>query len=196
MRLKFFFVLVFAIIVSITGCRLDLKKDKNKILDLEDLLDAQVRLLSTKDLKLKKETIIGDSIENFIISPDSAGWARELSIFKTADINKPGLLEFYDKKVVEIGNTEKEEYVLLDSNQSETMYLQINKNNESGVISSIEALQHIKNPIYQSRRKLVLIFSLQINDAIHLDSFAIEGYQKMILQDSIIYFTAGKILTE
>jgi len=195
MKLIKFLLLALSLIIYFTGCHRELEKNKSEIFSLESLLDSQIKLLSINKLQLKKETHLGDNIENLIITPDSSAWAKELSIFRTADINKPGLKDFYDKDVVEIGNIEKEEYFLLDSNQSETIYLRIHKDNKSGIISSIEALQHIKNPIYQSQRKLVLNFKQNDDETIRLDSFAIKGYQKMILQDSVNYFTGGKILT-
>jgi len=181
------------IILLSSGCRREINTDQRNFFDLEGFIDSQVLLLSEGNYELTKKTRIGDNMENLVLQPDSSGWQKELSIFKTADIDKPGLQEYYDKILLDSGNIEVENYTLNDSSVSETVFLRIERDKMSNRIRTIKAAQQSTNPIYYSKRKLFLLFYPINEGKIRLDSFAVKGFQKMVLQDSITYFTAGKI---
>ena len=62
--------------------------------ELEELIDDQIELLSKKEFSLYKVTGLNGRLEEIQQKPDSTAWRKELSIFKSADINKPGLIPF------------------------------------------------------------------------------------------------------
>ncbi len=184
---------ILALVLMFAHCRQRTIRDSGVVFDLEKLIDDQVCLLTRGEFELEKKTSIKDSVESFSLLPDSLGWQKELSIFKTADIHKPGLREFYLKITTETQASKIESYSLQDTAQSETVLLNVIKGKESDLIQSIEAVQHTNNPIYHSKRDLYLYFKHPGPEKIQLDSFVVKGFQKMILQDTVSYFTAGKI---
>jgi hypothetical protein len=171
------------------------QKDPRVIFDLEGFIDGQVEWLSSQDPGLEKHTGMAGDSEMLVLDHDSLGWQKELSIFKTADIHKPGLRDYYEKVRKDSGTESIDEYVLKDTSKSETLFLRIIREKGSDLVREIEAGQHSDNPIYNSRRDLYLRFLPVDQEQVRLDSFGIRGYQKMILQDSIFYFTSGKIIT-
>jgi hypothetical protein len=176
-----------------TACQRRITRDSIEFFDLGSFIDRQVDLLTEGSFELKKKTLIGDSMEILVLLPDSLGWDKELSIFKTADIHKPGLRELYEKTIRETDSFKIENYALSDTTESETIQLSIRKDKRTEHIRSIDAVQHTTNPIYNSRRNLHMMFRSGKEGKILLDSFTVRGFQKMILQDSVTYFTAGKI---
>ena len=186
--------LILVMVLLLVNCRQQAIRDSRPVFDLESLIDDQVCLLTGGDFELNKKTVINDSVESFSMMPDSLGWHKELSIFRTADIHKPGLREFYEITLSESDGSEFEEYSLTDRTQSETLFLKIKRNKASDLVQSIEAAQQTNNPIYHSKRDLYLYFIDSGQDTIQLDSFVVKGFQKMVLQDTVSYFTAGKII--
>lgn len=161
--------------------------------ELEELIDEQIELLSKEEFVLHKTTVLNAKVEEVQLKPDSTSWRKELSIFKSADINKPGLIPFYTYTQLEINGLLEDQYVLNDSGRSETTYLRILKHRSTRQISRITAVQKVVNPIYESSRKMELYFKESEGAGILLDSFSINGYQKMVSQDSVVFFTSGKI---
>jgi hypothetical protein len=186
--------LLILLILFLGNCRQRSAQDSRVFFDMDKLIDDQVKLLSKEDFELEKKIIIDDSVESFHLMPDSIGWQKELSIFKTADIHKPGLRGFYKKRISETNDAQIEDYILEDTAQSETLFLKIKRNKVDDQVQSIEASQRTNNPIYHSKRDLYLYFNHSGPGEFHLDSFAVKGFQKMVLQDTVSYFTAGKIL--
>jgi hypothetical protein len=185
---------VFFVLLSCIVCQPKSTSNQEKFFDLESFIDKLVGELSSDNYRLHKQTVIDDSVETVTIIPDSPGWHKELSIFKTADIHKPGLREYYEKSVLDTGNVIIENYRLREKAESETLFLQIERIKKTMGIRLIKASQRTNNPIYYSRRKLYMEFHFTDDDGMLLDSFAVQGFQKMVLQDSVKYFTSGKIL--
>lgn len=194
MRLPEAQLLCLMLVFVLADCQQRTIRDSSDIFNLEGFIDDQANRLSRGDLELKKRTVIDDSVETLRLIPDSLGWQKELSIFKTADIHKPGLRDFYTKTITETGGSEIEGYAIKDTAQSETIFLKIKRDKNTDLIQSIEAAQRTNNPIYHSNRDLYLQFEHPDQNVIQLDSFAVRGFQKMILQDTVHYFTAGKII--
>ena len=194
MKLPLAQFLILVLVLFFANCRKQAIRDSRPVFNLENLIDDQVSLLTGGDFELNKKTNIDDSVESFFLRPDSLGWQKELSIFRTADIHKPGLREFYKISLSESDGSEIAEYSLTDTAQSETLFLKIKRNKASGQVQSIEAAQQTNNPIYHSKRDLYLFFINSGPDKIQLDSFVVKGFQKMILQDTVSYFTAGKTI--
>jgi hypothetical protein len=186
--------LPFLLVLFLAECHQRTIQDSREVFNLENFIDNQVSLLSEDGLELIKQVIINDSLESLRLIPDSLAWEKELSIFKTADIHKPGLRDFYTKTITDTNGSEVEEYTLKDTAKSETLFLKIKRDRNSDLIQSIEAAQQANNPIYRSRRHLYLQFEHKDHDKIRLDSFGVRGFQKMILEDTLSYFTAGKII--
>jgi hypothetical protein len=85
-------------------------------------------------------------------------------------------------------------YILLDSGNSNTIFQKIYRDDASDHLLKIQALQVVKNPIYDSKRFIEIIFKDVDSDKQIIDSISVEGYQTMILSDTTFYRSISKIL--
>ncbi len=169
-------------------------REQADIFDLEKFIDEQIEELAEGKYELQKLTVIDDSVERATVTHDSAGWTKELSIFKTADIHKPGLRDYYERSVISRNGNRIEKYTLRDTSESRTLYLTIIYREDSRAVSQVKAAQQTNNPIYQSKRDLFIGFKRLDDQGILMDTFSIKGFQKMVMQDSVNYFSAGKLI--
>ncbi len=169
------------------------QSDQNSF-DLVGLVDSQVILLTNNNYQIRKISRLGSSNESTQFVPDSAGWARELNIIRTADISKPGLRSYYAIETYDSLEFKIDHYTLLDSGNSTTIYQKIYWEKASGQLMKIQALQNVNNPIYNSERYIEIIFNKEDRENLVIDSIIVEGFQKMILSDTTLYRSISKIL--
>ena len=169
------------------------QSDQNSF-DLVGLVDSQVILLTNNNYQIRKISRLGSSNESTQFVPDSAGWARELNIIRTADISKPGLRSYYAIETYDSLEFNIDHYTLLDSGNSTTIYQKIYWEKASGQLLKIQALQNVNNPIYNSERYIEIIFNKEDRENLVIDSIIVEGFQKMILSDTTLYRSISKIL--
>jgi len=186
--------LAFVLWISSCGNRPE-NQSKIKTFDLVGLIDSQVNLLSSNKYQIQKTSRLGSSEESTRYVPDSAGWARELNVIRTADISKPGLRAFYTIETYDSLEFTIDQYNLIDSGNSNTIYQKIYHRRSSGQILKVQALQKVNNPIYDSRRFIEISFKEKKDeDNLIIDSIVVVGFQKMILSDTTFYRSIGRIL--
>lgn len=165
-----------------------------KSFDLVGLVESQVIFLTDNEYQLIKKSSLGPSDDLAEYVPDSAGWVREMSILRTADISKPGLRSYYALDSYDSLDYTIEHYNLLESGNSNTIYQKIYRDAASDQLLKIQALQNVSNPIYDSKRYLEITFQKVGKDTEIIDSIVVRGYQTMILSDTVIYESISKIL--
>jgi hypothetical protein len=185
--------LIFIFWMASCGNMAENQSDQNSF-DLVGLVDSQVILLTNNNYQIRKISRLGSSDESTQFVPDSAGWARELNIIRTADISKPGLRSYYTIETYDSLEFNIDHYTLLDSGNSTTIYQKIYWEKASGQLLKIQALQNVNNPIYDSERYIEIIFNKEDRENLIIDSIIVEGFQKMILSDTTLYRSISKIL--
>jgi hypothetical protein len=161
--------------------------------DLEGIIDAQVFFLSKNNIGVQKITSLGpkeDRVEHY---PDSAGWAKELNIIKTANIDKPGLKPYYDLLTTDSSIYFIDSYVLNDTGRAITLYQKIYRHKKNNIIKRIKIRQQIINPIYHSGRAIEVVFKESEENMI-IDSIIVNGYQKIIFLDTAYYQTISRTI--
>ena len=185
--------LIFIFWMASCGNMAENQSDQNSF-DLVGLVDSQVILLTNNNYQIRKTSRLGSSDESTQFVPDSAGWARELNIIRTADISKPGLRSYYTIETYDSLEFNIDHYTLMDSGNSTTIYQKIYWEKASGKLLKIQALQNVNNPIYDSERYIEIIFNKEDRENLIIDSIIVEGFQKMILSDTTLYRSISKIL--
>jgi hypothetical protein len=173
-----------------------IKTDKaaaNKYFDVNGLIDYQVVLLdSISPLFLKRAVIDGKEENTQFSANDSSAWAKELAIFKSADINKPMLVDSYTKIESEISGIKTIIYQSKypDATQVDSLAISF----ASGVDNPSKIHAHIadKNALFQSAKNIELTFE-NVKDQNMLSGFKIEGWQKMVAQDRSSYKIEGTL---
>lgn len=175
------------VLLLVSACSRNIENQSNTdIFDLEGLIDSQVITLSSNNYGIQKLIKLGSEEDMIEYYPDSAGWARELDIIKTANINKPGLSPYYNLLTQDSSIYLIDTYVLNDTGRSSTLYQKIYRSKKSRYINKIKIKQQTDNPIYHSGRNIEVVFKQQEDDVI-IDSIIVSGYQKIIFLDTALY---------
>jgi hypothetical protein len=165
----------------------------NQYYDINGLIDHQVKTLDSISLFLLKKAAI-DGVEESVqfSQPDLAAWTKELSIFKSADINKSMLVGSYD--IIEIKNADIEFLIYKSKTPENTQVdsLALSFMAEEKYPLKIHACITNSNALFESAKHLDLNFN-NANRVKLLSSYKIEGWQKMISKDSTTYSIAGSI---
>jgi len=154
--------------------------------DLRGLLLDQLELLDSVNPQLVKTAEIEDKTEKEVFTPDSAGWANELDAFFQTDINKPVLRDMYLIKDTVDGNLQQRIYRHLESDAAGVRYLKVSYREKLNEVRKIQALYVEKNALYESSRLLQLQFEENASE-LRLKGYGVDGFQKMILKDTVYY---------
>lgn len=175
-----FFALGWVIII---GCqKLRPKKiDTPEYPDLKEFSMSQAGILG--DASMEKTVMLDGQSETNVLSMDSIKWRKELSFFTEMNPNQP-------------------EYVgafLVNRNDERTAFEL--KPNENGILKQLtlekSASEYTRMTAIIHEDKDIYIHHRDINVAIsngQIDSFLIEGYQKVILKDTVWFRISGKVL--
>lgn len=163
----------------------------NTFFDIAGLIDHQVQLLDSIGPSLLKKAIIDGVEENTKFTPsDGAIWAKELMIFKSADINKPKLVDNYEIIETQISDLKiiiyKSKYP--ESTQVDSLALSYGDNNKMPLKTHARLASN--NTLFESEKTLELAFKV-VDGQIILSKYTIEGWHQMISKDSTIYFIEG-----
>lgn len=144
--------------------------------NVDSLIRSQVLELSEGNFQIEKTVLMDDTSETKIMTLDSAGWIRELNFLDQLNINQPRLVGAYDSLMD--GSVIK--YTPKFNSELPIRFLEIEKNNKE--LLSISGKLVEKNDIYETSMEATLNFKNNL-----LDSYIINGYQKLILKDSVFY---------
>jgi len=182
------------ILLLVSACSRNIENQSHTdFFDLEGLIDSQVITLSSNNYGIQKLTKLGSEEDMFKHYPDSAGWAKELDIIKTANINKPGLSPYYNLLTQDSSVYLIDTYVLNDTGRSSTLYQKIYRSKKSRTVNKIKIKQQTDNPIYHSDRNIEVLFKQQEEDVI-IDSIIVNGYQKIIFLDTAFYQSISRTI--
>lgn len=163
----------------------------NTFFDIAGLIDNQVQLLDSIGPSLLKKAIIDGVEENTQFTPsDDTIWAKELMIFKSADINKPKLVDNYDIMETQISGAKIIIYKSKYPDTTQVDSLAISFSDSENKPLTIHALLVSNNTLFESEKTLELSFK-DVSGQTILSKYKIEGWQKMISKDSTIYFIEG-----
>ena len=184
-----------ALVVSLVACK-DLEPaSPSYFFSVDSLVEAQIDYLTEKGAKVTKTgMVIGQGMDSVTIMPDSLQWARELAIFKSADINKPRLRERYEKHVKSLDNgLEQLSYIPTDSAGLMVNKLTITYDADPNNLREIHAIIVGNNPLYSSQREIRMNFE-EVGGAARLKTYFVQGGQKMKLKDSVQFDLHGKLV--
>ncbi|GAB3328185.1 hypothetical protein GCM10027429_02810 [Marivirga atlantica] len=185
---RFFLIILAAFMVY--GCSNNLKEQPiNTYYSVDSLLNAQLKLLTKSDINVEKKIAIDGEHELDTVSFDSLGWSNELAVFRIADINKPNLKGRYEA-TEESGEDQRIWHYVAKKESLGIEYLHVyfNANNQ---LEKLEAKYNEDNALYTSERNLTLAFN---TDKQLIQSYVIEGSQKMIMKDPVNFSISSKLI--
>lgn len=165
----------------------------NEYFDLEgfvqQLISNQIKGTSYPVTKISSAN--GVEEESVVATPDSLFWRKELTPLIKADINKPSLKDAYkitDGISEQRSNLQRLVYIALPDTKTEVLRLEIKYLQEVGEARQVVAWVATKNPVYESKQKIDLWVN-KYNNNLLIDSLIIKGFNKTLMQDSLMYQT-------
>jgi len=177
-------------LIGILSCTdpVERESDGLKYYDLNALIDQQLVWLIELNPEIRKTAVLNGIPESSSMRLDSVQWARELKIFRDADLNKSRLRQEY--RIVEdlsepTSNLKIRLYQAINKEMMEVEYLKIFYVEEEEDLRKLEASVREKNALFSSKKMLYMTFEDNGNGSIKIIHFKIEGQQKMILMDTV-----------
>ena len=160
----------------------------------DSLVNDQIKNLSSAKASLNKHARMGYQEDETTFTPSAAEWDNELDIFRQLDaFEKPAYRASYE---ITAGLKDR------GSNLSIKIYraskkvpvpeLKFYYLRDLHDLKRIEAQYQEQNSLFTGKRKLVLEFET-INGATHLSGYSMNGLQKMVLADSVLFSVTGSI---
>lgn len=168
-------------------------KATEELVAIESLLDAQIERLSNQKPRLIKEAGIGTSVESSVLEQkDSTSWARELDVFRKIHlVNSP---VYAGKYKVEDNLPDPNSNLAILSISTDEQFpirsLKLFFQGRHDRVRKLEATYRESNSIFSSTRNLTMEFQ-DFQGELMLSRYRIEGGQKMIFGDSVVYVVQG-----
>lgn len=184
--------LLFLITIAASCGQIDNNKNTtNNFFDINGLIDNQVNLLDSIGPFLLKEANINGIKEHIKVDTRSDfSWEKELSIFKSTDINKPVLNDSYEIITNTDSTLRTVIYISKTPTTTQVDSLLIDFDSLKNGPIKIHAFISGKNMLYQSAKTLDLTFQ-KIDKHSLISSYRIKGWQKMISKDTTTFLIEG-----
>lgn len=152
--------------------------------DVKGFLDTQTKLLTQRRPAVEKQVALRDG-NTETTRVENVDWSKELQIFYQADINKPALRGAYEAQPDGAGQVYRRKAGI------ENIVDQLQVTNTDPQNGTIEAVLTQDNPLFFSRKTLVLQYSGGL-----LRSYKVQGVQKLILFDTLRYSATVRVLAK
>jgi len=189
--MKFFLGVVFIALLVSCNCE-NLKYDK-PYFDFDSLVRTQVHKIGLAKATLIKKTFLNWKKDSTIFAPDTTHWKHELDAFQQLDvINKPLFKGTYQLKEQEDEHSNLLVRFLTTKMKSPVPEVKFFYQYGYKKLKRIESVFNESNVLYSTSRKLTLEFEEQQGVAM-VSSYHVQGFQKMILSDSVKFSIEGKL---
>ncbi|MBB6609641.1 hypothetical protein H7F15_01190 [Pontibacter sp. Tf4] len=172
-------------LVALVACEQPVPRNSSAdgTFDVAGYVQQEIQRLQTRQPAVLK-SVRTENEPAETIQLERVEWAEELAVFEEADINKPTLKEYYsrEEQVLPEGGKAITFNRLPDAEAPiERLYLHLSPENK---LQRLEATLQDQNLLFYSRRKAVLEADPLSG---HLQSYHINGVQKLVFSDSLHY---------
>lgn len=168
---------------------------------MDSLLESQIKFLAARKATLVKSGVIDGKPDSTTYTPADSAWRTELEMFEMMKMmNKPAIRQ---RLLVDDGlfdpssNLTVKAFSEIPAKTGEKplplKYVRVFYLESPLKPLRIEALTEEENTMYSNTRLVQLNFSPIGNDMI-LTGYTVEGKQKMMLSDSVVFKLQGRIL--
>jgi len=189
---RWFYIFV---LFSVTACSSLIEKRQkksNEFYDINGLIDKQVKLLDSISPSLYKEAVINGQEDDTKVMIDDSTWIAELNIFRTLDLNNSKLTDNFQKRVDSTSTQKAVRWISKVPFETavDTLVVIVKHDEHPHMISASLSSQ---NTLFKSKKNIQLHFT-ERNQLALLSSYSIEGWQKMMSQDTT-YFQIQAYIT-
>lgn len=169
----------------------NLKYDK-PYFDFDSLVHQQIGKIALVKARLMKKTFLNGKEDSTVLAPDTAQWKHELDAFQQLDvINKPlfkGNYQSKDQEDVHSNLMVRSYSTKMKSPVPEVKFFY----QDGAKLKRIESIFNESNVLYSTSRKLTLEFE-ELEGVAMISKYRVQGFQKMILSDSVKFWIEGKL---
>jgi hypothetical protein len=189
--MKFFGCVV--IVLLVVSCnRQNIKYDK-PYFDFDSLVQIQIHRLANSKAILTKKTSLSGGKDSTVLTPDTTQWKHELDAFQQLDIiNKPLFKGNYHSTDREDDHSNLLVRAYATKMKSPVAEVKFFYQDGYKKLKRIESAFKESNVLYSTSRKLELEFEEQEGVAM-ISKYRVQGFQKMILSDSVKFSIEGKL---
>jgi hypothetical protein len=191
-------IVIFTVLTMVcASCKLS-GPEKHRIQEyynLDSLLSMQIIRLTDNNARLYKRATVNGSAEETQMQPDSTGWARELALFREADLNKPAFSKAYSVTKAQKdtrSNLLFDKFTPVNNDELRIRSIQIYYLNDLSNIRKIEIVKKEENELFYSSLHMALNFG-QLKKEVVLQSYVVNGLQKLRLKDTVSYTVEARI---
>jgi hypothetical protein len=167
-------------------------QELNYAFDVSGLLDEQILLLEEIKPALEKIVVIDNQKEKIILESGDVNWEESLSLFTKADINSPKMIGLYTYFESDSAGYQSRNYTLKPNEIGSIKHLIIIDYPNGDM--EISAVERMKNPISISSIHMRMHYIKNAASEFMLDSYAAEGYQKILTMDTVFFAVYGKVI--
>jgi len=182
----------FLLFIIMAGCKpTDSQSDINQYFDLDSFVHQLIVNQTTVGNYHVIKTSVANGVEEHteIEKTDSLFWVTELTPLIKADINKPSLVDAYkisDGLKEQNSNLQKLVYSEKPETNADVIRLEIKYLDNTNDVRQVVAWTGTQNPVYSAKQKIDLWVNRYKNTLL-IDSLSVKGYNKTLLQDSLLY---------
>jgi hypothetical protein len=196
LRIKRTIVINSLVVMLVILCGCAQPRAEHVLFAIDSLVTAQVDHLSKVEAGLHKEAVLsGKKSDSTYVPGDSLSWAKELEIFRELEVlNKPVSRASYlvDDGLYDPGSNLTVKAFSSLEKELAVQSLRVFYQDQIERPRKIEAVLNKNTFLYSSSRLMTLEFS-QLHNKTVLTSYSIDGGQKMMLGDSVVFSIKGNI---
>lgn len=159
--------------------------------DIKGLIDEQLLLLDSVSPVLYKDAVINQTNEVQHYTPEDSAWIKELEVFLSADINKPMLVDSYSIEEQKLDSGTLLHYISRSPRDTAVDTLMVTLDHEKKP-KQIHAYLESSNLLFASVKTLEMNFE-EVNNKHFVSGYIVEGWQKMITKDSLIFHIKAQV---
>ena len=194
--MKFFWCTI--LVAFLCSCHQENLTYDKPYFDFDSLVHKQVQLLSQHNCKVVKETFLNGKADSALLLPDTIQWKYELDAFQQLDaINKPLFKGNYQEQDQddEHSNLLVHSYLFRPKSKMKSPVAEVKFFYQDGrkKLKRIKSVFSEENLLFSTSRKLTIEFG-ELQGIPIISGYRVEGFQKMILSDTVKFAIRGKML--
>jgi hypothetical protein len=160
---------------------------------IDSVISVQVKYLSEGRFRLQKFAAIGLDTTSVALSPDSTGWERELAVFRQLEVaERPSNRDKYTMVDREDMNSNLR-VRLFEAKDTPVPFIRFYYLGDLSDVRRIESEYYESNPLYTSKRDLVMEFE-ELDGVATLRRYQVDGFQKIQMSDSVHFSIDAEII--
>ncbi len=170
------------------GCAERQNVAQRSYFNIDSLVTNQVTALAKH--QLNKSVSIGSATDQTSFTPDSLQWANELDVFRQlGQVNKASFRDAYVVSDIRDTNSNLMVREFKAQRPVPVTLMRVYYLRTPDDVGKIEATLVEENTLYSDTRRMIL--ELERSHLLH--RYRVEGYQKMVMDDSVRFVIAGEI---